>query len=350
MNVRHRWFPLIMMVGTLAVVGVLSSLARWYLVSNTAGRATNRAAWIASFEERGLPAPEEGPRDGYWQSKVPSRDADPGIGWIEMEYVDPGRIEIDANGWQHYRSRGEARHQILILGGSVAFGAYASNEQTVYFTRLGRRLDEDPRTASDIVVVSSIAWKSSQELVALAFRTEQLKPDWVIAIDGLNDVTNGSTAASLYGAKTETLDGSEWSTMYHAHDYRERVIEYIDNVVKITSLAEDRGAATMVVLQPALFERAPATAAEIDLLSRSRAWLGPPEQLVETYAAMRRGLLLVQSRSWLEFVDASRLFEGEQATTFTDMWHFSDPGHAMLADAIADRLVPLMLEQVDEDD
>ena len=33
------------------------------------------------------------------------------------------------------------------------------------------------------------------------------------------------------------------------------------------------------------------------------------------------------------------------ASSFTDMWHFADHGHARLADAIADRLVPLRLAE-----
>ena len=100
-----------------------------------------------------------GPRDGFWQDKIPKRVPNVEVGWQETAVDIPGQITIDENGWQYYRSQGEARHKLLILGGSVAFGAYASSEEEAYFTRLGRLLDADPRTASDIVVFASIAWK-----------------------------------------------------------------------------------------------------------------------------------------------------------------------------------------------
>ena len=32
----------------------------------------------------------------------------------------------------------------------------------------------------------------------------------------------------------------------------------------------------------------------------------------------------------LDWLDASRLFNGETATSFTDLWHFPDPGHELL--------------------
>ena len=40
------------------------------------------------------------------------------------------------------------------------------------------------------------------------------------------------------------------------------------------------------------------------------------------------------------FIDCSDVFATERATTFTDLWHFADPGHALLAD----RLAPALLE------
>jgi hypothetical protein len=344
MERRRIWFGVWMAVGTLAVVGTLVWLAQRRLDPVRIGQHVNLEAWRATFEERGLAVPPGGPRDGIWQDRLRKRRLDPDLGWVEQALELPGLVSIDENGWQRYRSRRQARHTLLILGGSVALGSYASSEQTTYFARLGRRLDEDPRTASDIVVFASLAWKSSQELAALALRTESIEPSWVIAIDGLNDVTNGSNARSLYTQETETLDGSEWTIEYHEHDYLERAIEYVNNVQKMRQVAERRGARLLVVLQPALFERSRMTVREADLFRRVEERFGSIGHLREAYEAIRRGLAIVEDQTDLEVLDASRLFDDEEATTFTDTWHFTDPAQAMLADAIADRLVPLLLE------
>ena len=38
------------------------------------------------------------------------------------------------------------------------------------------------------------------------------------------------------------------------------------------------------------------------------------------------------------FVDCSRIFDGENSTTFTEMWHFSDFGHEKLAEVLAPQI------------
>jgi hypothetical protein len=340
---RRIWFGVLTAAGTLAVIATAVWLAQRRLDPVVIGQHVNLEAWRATFEERGLAVPPDGPRDGIWQDRLPKRRIDPDLGWLEQEIELPGRVSIDENGWQHYRSRQEPRHTLLILGGSVALGSYASSEDTTYFARLGRRLDEDPRTASDIVVFASLAWKSSQELAALVRRTESLEPSWVIAIDGLNDITNGSNARSIYSQETETLDGSEWTIEYHEHDYLDRAIEYVNNVQRMLHVSEQHGARLLVVLQPALFERSRMTPREVDLFRRVEKRFGSIGHLRESYEAIRRGLAIVEEQTDLEVLDASRLFEDETATTFADMWHFTDPAQAMLAEAIADRLVPLLL-------
>jgi len=42
------------------------------------------------------------------------------------------------------------------------------------------------------------------------------------------------------------------------------------------------------------------------------------------------------------FLDYSDLLAREEMTTFADQWHFSDFGHAILADALARDLTPIL--------
>ncbi|MGH7851349.1 MAG: hypothetical protein ACREOP_13710, partial [Thermodesulfobacteriota bacterium] len=44
------------------------------------------------------------------------------------------------------------------------------------------------------------------------------------------------------------------------------------------------------------------------------------------------------------YIDAAYCFDDETATTFNDQWHFSDPGHKLLAERIYTGLVPIMHE------
>lgn len=59
--------------------------------------------------------------------------------------------------------------------------------------------------------------------------------------------------------------------------------------------------------------------------------------LRESYEGLRAGLRALEARGVLRFVDVSRIFEG-QPTTFVDLWHFADPGHAILADRLAEAI------------
>jgi hypothetical protein len=57
---------------------------------------------------------------------------------------------------------------------------------------------------------------------------------------------------------------------------------------------------------------------------------------------MREGLAALEQSGWLKFLDCSRVFDGERATTFTDLWHFSDFGHRLLGTAMAAAIAPIL--------
>ncbi len=118
-------------------------------------RSLSREAFEATFRERGLPVPESDPREGYWGDRLKRKTPDRRLGWRETADRRPGRVEVDEQGCQHFRSDAPPRARILILGGSVAWGAYASSDQTVYFAALGRVLEDGlspgaPMVASDV--------------------------------------------------------------------------------------------------------------------------------------------------------------------------------------------------------
>jgi lysophospholipase L1-like esterase len=276
------------------------------------GEALNRMAWEANFTERGLPVPPGGPRDGYWGARMPGQVKDPEMGWHEAEAHMPGLVEEDAAGLQRLDSPG-ARARLLIIGGSVAWGAYASSIETTYFARLARALTAAGHPIN-VTVLAAGAWTSEHELKALRSRGLDLSPDVVLIFDGLNDLTLGNASED------------------------ERVTAYLSRMRETRDLARARGARMVFALQPMLLNKR-RTPIEERILELSLDAVGQA-RVMNGYARIRNGLQELAKGDGTSFIDCSGVFDGERATTFTDLWHFPDPGHALLAD----RLAPALLE------
>ena len=230
---------------------------------------------------------------------------------------------------------------MLIIGASVAAGAYASSIATTYFDVLGREL-ERLGTPADLTIIAAGAWKATQEARALQMYEPSLRPDLVVFMNGLNDLTVGARARRLFGQYTPTRDGSPWVEDYHEHDYAERVAEYLEIMRRVGLYARYFDVPTLIVLQPSLLERAHPTAIEEKLLVPSLRPHVSAAALQESYQAMRDGLAKLERPGTLEFLDCSRVFDGERATTFADLWHFSDFGHRLLGVAMAERMAPIL--------
>ncbi|MEW5852389.1 MAG: hypothetical protein AB2A00_26600 [Myxococcota bacterium] len=92
-------------------------------------------------------------------------------------------------------------------------------------------------------------------------------------------------------------------------------------------------------MQPALFEKTPLSEVEHVLLAGYLQAHPSLESLTGSYEAMRRELQQLEARDVASVADCSRAFNGEARTTFSDIWHFSDPGHELLAQCMRDVLV-----------
>ena len=278
------------------------------------GEELNRMAWQANFTERGLPVPPGGPRDGYWGARMPGQVKDPDLGWHEAEAHMPGLVEEDADGVQRLQTPGAQAH-VLIIGASVAWGAYASSIDTTYFARLARALAAQGHGAN-VTVLAAGAWTSEHELKALRSRGLDLSPDVVLILDGLNDLTLGNATED------------------------ERVTAYLSRMREARDLARAGNARVVFVLQPTLLDKH-RTAIEERVLGLSLDAAGQT-RVRNGYARMRAGLRELAEAPAVSFVDCSGAFDGERATTFTDLWHFPDPGHALLADRLAPALLDVL--------
>ena len=326
-----------------AVVAGGAVFAIWRLTDDPVERTLDivQSAWESSYSERNLPVPPSGPRDGYWSAKVSPKPKHPVTGWAEPPYNEPGILEIDRNGMQFFMpTKSKPEFKILIVGGSVASGTYASGVDTTYFHQLGSMLDAKG-VGCQIVVYAAGAWKSVQDVAAFKHFVDSIgKPDLVVFLNGLNDLTNGANADVLYDVPVKTKDGSPWTAEYHEHDYDARVDKYLKNMTSAAEFAGENEIGMLVALQPALFEKTPLAAIEQKLLLGSLVFHkdDSAEELAKSYQTIRSGLSDLVDQGSVSFVDCSRIFDSDAKTMYTDLWHFADVGHQRLAEVLEPKI------------
>jgi lysophospholipase L1-like esterase len=249
---------------------------------------------------------------------MPAWTRDPEVGWHESETHIPRLVEQDSQGLQRV-DVARARSSVLILGGSVAWGAYASTIKATYFSQLADRLAESGQPVH-LTVMAAGAWTSENELNAFRSRGMGLAPDVVVFVNGMNDLTQGKDVAE------ET-----------------RVRAYLDHMHEARDLAETKGMAAVFALQPALRGKRHKTPIEeriLDLMADKEAFVAT------AYPRMRDGLRGLATHPGTTVIDCSDAFSQEAATTFTDIWHFADPGHHLLAECLASGLLPVLASRM----
>jgi lysophospholipase L1-like esterase len=333
MKISRRKFVAFVAIPWFVAAGIVALGWRYYSLSrdSEAGKNLNADAWNASYSERNLRPPVDGPREGFWMSRLGGKQEHATLGWVEKPNQIPGKVAVEQDGLQYYRSRKPSPATVMIVGGSVAWGSYASSIANTYFHVLGEELDRGDMPAN-LIIVAAGAWKSSQELAALEICRANHHVDVVVLLDGLNDLTNGPTAAQPY----------DFNSMYHAGDFDERVRLYLGNVHACAVVDASQNIDTLVVLQPSLYERAHPSSLEQKLILATVFSDKKAEELRKRYQEMRDGLEKLAKGDEIKLLDASRLFDAERATTFSDSWHFSDHGHEILGKAIAPILADML--------
>jgi hypothetical protein len=345
MNRRVR-YAIYKALPSIVALAIMAAAFYWYRAWNDPirrGQDVNRAAWEATFCERGEAIPESGPRDGYGGTRLRHNKSHPdhAVRWIVKEASVPGLFEIDDNGEQHWiASHGDKKTRIAIVGASVAWGGYASCIERTYFAVAGREL-EARGVPVEMDIVATGGWKSSQELAALRWYLKRQSPRLIIDLSGLNDLTLGATVSCLMDEVVRLPDGT---LAEHLPDYEPRARAYLFNIEQMAGLAENAGAKFLAVLQPSLLEKSRLTPIEEKVARYTVGTLASGEQIPFFYDLMRRELEARQRFGKLHWFDASRLFDSESATTFSDIWHFADRGHELLGKALATQIAGLLAE------
>lgn len=273
---------------------------------------------------------------------------------------------LDADG---FREPGPAqagtRKLAVMLGGSSAFGHYASSNETTITSYLNRLQSE-----YFFVNAGVPSWNSAQELSRLTMQVADMRPALVIAYDGANDaalVDNGLDGNTIkYPAGTpENFDRLErlvdlarrpwarvtWRGLFpeisHRIDKYRGVEEarrppldppiidaaarvYVGNLSRMAAVSRDAGARFIAVFQPIAGLHRHVAAEHFD-----------PRDVADATAFHRAAL--AHKRDDLELWDFAAMFDDEleavpvdqddltDQTIFVDEVHVTDRGNEMIA-------------------
>jgi hypothetical protein len=130
----------------------------------------------------------EGPldKDGVWWDSVRKRNIP-----YHLKSNDLGfRINFELETTTLYNKAPEER-VVLLLGGSAVFGIGATSNDTTIDAYLQRKLNEGQSAIHYTVLNMGVnGWIAYQEMILLNLYGLNLQPDWVIFMDGNNDMIN----------------------------------------------------------------------------------------------------------------------------------------------------------------
>ncbi len=301
----------------LAQMHLYRGIARAWKHRGPAGVELNRLAWEATYTERGVEVPPVGPREGYWAERIrpqqyPCGDLDA----CERTQTIPLLVTIDGRGFQHVGGGLDAFPRLLFVGGSVAFGAYASTVETAYFTALFRLLqDEFPGLGISILARNGSV--GLEDFESYALRGSEVQPDMVVFVNGLNDLMNRPGKSPDEGLR-----------------------KYRRSVRLAAQLGHLQQVSMVFAMQPFLGGKLHKTPLERRLLDLT---IDNYEEVINPwYRRMAAEAEMLAKQGEAVFFDYSDLLADEEPTTFADQWHFSDVGHTLFAKALAHDLAPLL--------
>ena len=100
------------------------------------------------------------------------------------------------------RPKAQGERVVLFTGGSAAWGAGATSNDTTIAARMQAILNEAQPTHRYVVIsLSSARWISIQSVLAITLYGLNFDPDWVVGMDG----TTISADACVYGAGRDRM-------------------------------------------------------------------------------------------------------------------------------------------------
>jgi lysophospholipase L1-like esterase len=284
-------------------------------------------------------------------------EPDPDLIW-RLRRVSAGPLATNELGLRDTPYRRDADVKILLLGDSVSWGNGIDDVRRVYPYLLERELEQrDPVRSYEVVNASVPGYSTFQELGYLERHGLALQPDAVIVQFCLNDVGERYAALAEYGGNNFFLGVDTRTTVRGIYGVLLRHSSAFEAAARAAQRMARRHERYRAVslsaerLSPGLERAWERTLEEIDAIRGLASRKGIPILLliapfrfqVEDPARLRkpqdRLVAFARSRS-LPYVDVLEAMSalGREAALplFNDDSHFSEAGHLMVAQGLAD--------------
>lgn len=251
-------------------------------------------------------------------------------------------------------------YRIFLVGGSVAYGAGATSDETTVGGYLEKYLNEQADQFGrrfEVITAATGAWTSTHERILVENRLVELEPDLVISLSGHNDVHWAGADRNVlwfrafsddyYFTLANSLLACNFGQEFPADppgagpvsgaQARDRLVR---NVMLTHAALQTVGAEYVYALQPVLpCSRKPRTPRERTMEEKLAA---NADGFRDHFARFRQGLSGISLPGY-HFVDLTPLFDDAGPTDFfIDNCHFGDRGHDRIAQVLRDRLTPLL--------
>lgn len=292
------------------------------LTIESGGKALNENAWVSSYIERDMPVPAE-PREGYWGTKLRGKMSwnKELNGFFVKDLYLKDFVEIDNFGAQTIGANEYDIH-LMILGGSVAWGAYASTLELTYFKVLYNKLKKkNIRVKITNHAVGSLT--SEGELKLLKANLKRVSPNFVLMLNGLNDLT-------------ATTDPKE-----------DVNTKYIERMKEVKEIVREQNIKVIFAPQPfSPFKNIKSKWEKRILELPIKHWEKQTEInwldiYKKQYPDLIKRLKSIVNEGHTSFLNLSDIYDQEDKTIFSDFWHFSDIGHRILGEKLSYSLFPL---------
>jgi hypothetical protein len=117
--------------------------------------------------------------DSIHNQIIPSKIVNNRLGFVMHEEVDFSKL----------RPKAENERVVILTGGSAAWGVGATSNETNIAGRMQSILNEgQSKYHYTVLNLAMGGWVSVQQFIALSMYGRNLQPDWLVAMDGTNDV------------------------------------------------------------------------------------------------------------------------------------------------------------------
>ena len=214
------------------------------------------------------------------------------------------------------KTKPDKTYRIFMLGGSPMFGYGATSDEATIPGFTQKKIDEKD-FGFDIEVINSgsQAADSNKELKLVEKRLVTFSPDLIIIYDGWNDLRSNVSPTELK-----------------------------ENWKAVCEIGKKNNFDVIISLQPiAGFGDKTLTKQELEYVKAGKSYSKKP--LIESLSVYQHyAKNLSEIKTCAKTIDLSNVFDNETGTIYSDQGHVYDQGNAIVAKALYDAILPIILK------